>query len=320
MVIQVVATVLMATMVSTTTAVAGLGDAVTNTWSESATPSPSPVMESHAYRLPADDYPLAKCLDGSQGMYYWRSGSGSGLNKFYIHQEGGGFCKNPADCARRSFTYLGSTRHNATDAWKRRMNLTWVQPIFDTDPEVNPLLANWNHVYIVSCDGGYFAGQNSTQVLVPDPRSVGNTTSNTTLELHFAGKHILDAVLFDLVVQRDLEWATDIVFGGCSAGAISTYAHIDYVAEQLYGNGRGLAPGARVVGMADSGFYPAIPLFVNEKEWAFHAQNMTTLSQDCLADNEDEPHRCLFAEVNSKYVGSTYCVADDVLLMNLCMY
>ena len=36
----------------------------------------------------------AVCLDGSPGLYYHRPGTGTGAKKWYIHQEGGGWCSS----------------------------------------------------------------------------------------------------------------------------------------------------------------------------------------------------------------------------------
>ena len=51
---------------------------------------------------------MAVCLDGTPGVYYIAKGTGDGVNKWYIHHEGGGWCVNNADCLGRSNTTLGS--------------------------------------------------------------------------------------------------------------------------------------------------------------------------------------------------------------------
>jgi hypothetical protein len=51
----------------------------------------------------------AVCLDGTPGMYYHRNGTGTGANKWYIHQEGGGWCSSVASCQGRSLMSLGSS-------------------------------------------------------------------------------------------------------------------------------------------------------------------------------------------------------------------
>ena len=75
----------------------------------------------------------ALCLDGSPGLYYHRSGTGSGEGKWYIHQEGGGWCSSVGACQGRSLTNLGSSvNYTATVS----MNSGY----FSMDPAVNPLM------------------------------------------------------------------------------------------------------------------------------------------------------------------------------------
>merc|ERR1712137_260914 len=44
----------------------------------------------------------AVCLDGTPGAYYFQQGSGDGVNKWYIHHQGGGWCESMDDCWSRS--------------------------------------------------------------------------------------------------------------------------------------------------------------------------------------------------------------------------
>ena len=43
----------------------------------------------------------AVCLDGTPGLYYHRPGTSTGAKKWYIHQEGGGWCSDVAACHGR---------------------------------------------------------------------------------------------------------------------------------------------------------------------------------------------------------------------------
>ena len=75
----------------------------------------------------------ALCLDGSPGLYYHRAGTGSGAAKWYIHQEGGGWCSSVGACADRSLTSLGSSvNYTAT--------ISTNAGYFSMDPAVNPLM------------------------------------------------------------------------------------------------------------------------------------------------------------------------------------
>ena len=160
--------------------------------------------------------------------------------------------------------------------------------MFSTDAARNPLLHDWNHVFLAYCDGAYFSGDNATRTLV------GGT------ELFFRGRRVLDGTLEHLA-KGGMAMATDVVLGGCSAGGIATFAHLDYVAAKL----AVMAPGARVVGLADSGFYADVPYFTDKKAFALNVQNATaTLSSSCLAEHATAPHKCLVAEVNARFLAT----------------
>ena len=45
------------------------------------------------------------------------------------------------------------------------------------------------------------------------------------MELHWRGKHILKAMIDDLLNNRGLAKATDIVISGCSAGGLASKTH-----------------------------------------------------------------------------------------------
>ena len=90
------------------------------------------------------------CLDGSAPGYFIGKGSGSSANKWILHQEGGGWCYDTADCYNRSKTDLGSSNY-----WKDTITLGG---IFSDKESVNGQFYNWNVVFMGYCDGGSFAG------------------------------------------------------------------------------------------------------------------------------------------------------------------
>ena len=60
--------------------------------------------------LSSDQYPTARCLDGSPGAYYLRKGTPG--NKTWVFMlEGGGLCSHKDDCTERSTTDLGSSKN-----------------------------------------------------------------------------------------------------------------------------------------------------------------------------------------------------------------
>ena len=64
---------------------------------------------------------------------------------------GGGWCFSTADCYARSTTQFGTTT-----VWAETAEFFG---IFSDDPDINPDFYNWNHVFVIYCDGGLFAGE-----------------------------------------------------------------------------------------------------------------------------------------------------------------
>lgn len=251
----------------------------------------------------------AKCLDGTPAAYYYRKGVGDGANKWYIHHQGGGWCENLDDCLGRSHTGLGSSNGypNATG-----LNGGY----FDPHPVVNPMMYNWNMVWMRYCDGGSFSGNNET------------VTTYKSKQLFFRGKRVREAVYDSLIQEYGLGHATDAVISGCSAGGLATFIHTDQWCDALKRDADSHA-GVKCVGMPDSGFfldyqYPGNTTqattavgasqlgntpsgtYHSGLKWLFSAMNTTSgLNQDCVASkvglDDDHAYLCQFAEHTSVF-------------------
>eukprot|EP01062_Namystynia_karyoxenos_P077487 TRINITY_DN781_c0_g1_i1.p1 TRINITY_DN781_c0_g1~~TRINITY_DN781_c0_g1_i1.p1 ORF type:complete len:395 (+),score=140.66 TRINITY_DN781_c0_g1_i1:63-1247(+) len=234
----------------------------------------------------------AVCLDGTPGVFYYRKGTGSGANKWYIHHQGGGWCESLDDCLMRSHGSLGSSKDDGA---------TTVQAggYFSTEETVNPLMWNWNSVYIRYCDGGSFSGANAT------------VTEYKGASLHFRGSLIRQGVVATLKRDHGLTRATDAVISGCSAGGLATYLHTDQWCDAL--------PGAKCVGLPDSGFFldyqapktvadTTIPgNYHDGLSWVFNQMNATSgINQDCIKarSKAGDAYLCIFAEHTSVYTHS----------------
>ena len=97
------------------------------------------------------DHREAKCMDGSQSAYYLSSGFGSGSNKWLIFFQGGGWCYDIERCCTRLRTRLGSSLKYAK---QMDMNQVYKSRVRSD----NPLMYNWNIVYVPYCDSSSFAG------------------------------------------------------------------------------------------------------------------------------------------------------------------
>lgn len=91
-----------------------------------------------------------------------------------------------------------------------------------TDPAVNPFY-NWNVVELMYCDGGSFSGERASPLITADGT-----------QLHFRGAAILRAYQDALLgAEYGLGLATDVVVGGCSAGALAALMQCDRWANRL---------------------------------------------------------------------------------------
>jgi len=161
----------------------------------------------------------ARCLDGSPYSYYISKGSSP--TKFYFNHQGGGWCQDLNECAGRAKTTLGSSVN-----WTKTVDMG---DGCSRDSNANPLMKDWTFVYLPYCDGGSFTGDATS----------GN--------LYFQGLKIRQATSASLKATVGFDKATDIVVGGCSAGGLAAYLHVDWWASQ--------APRAKARGLPDSGFF-----------------------------------------------------------------
>eukprot|EP00123_Amoebidium_parasiticum_P011153 comp20540_c0_seq1/m.26340 comp20540_c0_seq1/g.26340 ORF comp20540_c0_seq1/g.26340 comp20540_c0_seq1/m.26340 type:complete len:397 (-) comp20540_c0_seq1:379-1569(-) len=228
----------------------------------------------------------AVCIDGSPYKYYIRPGSGAGANKWYIHHQGGGWCMSPRDCLGRSKGGLGSSKSFGAQTY-------YDYDYFSQDPEVNPLMHDWNSVYLNYCDGGSFSGHRV------EPLDVDGTP------LYFRGGVILQNVIKDLLTNHGLNAATEVVIGGSSAGGLSTYFHLDTWASQIPAT-------ARVTGLPECGYFlewssgQAVD-YKKGMQWVYSTMNSTT-NAGCMAMHAvtSDQWRCIFAEHVVPYIRTPF--------------
>jgi len=140
------------------------------------------------------------------------------------------------------------------------------------------------------CDGSSFSGNLENAV-------VFNNTN-----LFFRGIRVLNANFADLLQNRGLSNANQVILTGCSAGGLSTYLHLDYV--------RTLIPQhIPLHGLADAGWFldaPSVsnvPFYRQSMQWGFQAWNSTNgVNQACIDDNQGQEWKCIFAPYTYPYI------------------
>jgi len=225
-------------------------------------------------------YPNARCLDGSMAGYYLREGSS--LQRYLIFFQGGGWCYdqecNPPtrngtlrNCRERAKTRLGSSK----DWWKHK-KFSWGMQ--SGDWYRNPVFYNWTLVYVPYCDGASLTGSAEVE------------------GLHFRGKDIRAALIDTLKATSNISSADMVVLSGGSAGASTVLWHGDEMAERL-----GL--GSRVVAIPDAGFFLDLRDERGVDCWPSQMRSLMDtiggyddLHQACLSTFPTQKWKCMFPE------------------------
>jgi hypothetical protein len=230
-------------------------------------------------RLDTAKFPLAQCLDGSQGSYYFRPSS-AGSTKTKIFYQGGGWCVSDGDCYARSLTSIGTSNGLAPTSPEPA---GYCGSAFLSDnATVNPTTADWNAIFVPYCDGSAYTGSRLAPV---------NFTHDSSQHsyIYYRGAYVRDGLIADWLAQGIIgPTTTDIAIGGCSAGGHAVWLHLDAHAEKMRAGG--VPAAARITGLSDAGFFLdhvteggsqyRSQLF----EWGFGAWNATpALSASCIA-------------------------------------
>ena len=111
----------------------------------------------------------------------------------------------------------------------------------------------------------------------------------------------------DLLENRGMMDATDIILGGCSSGGLSVFLNIDFVSEYIMEKTGKDETEINIMGMADSGFfynYEAPANFSDAMRYLYNSQNMS-INKYCIAeygDNSDEYFNCVYAQNVTPYI------------------
>lgn len=96
--------------------------------------------------------------------------------------------------------------------------------------KINPLLYNWNTVFVRYCDGGSYAGNSIVSARVSSSESqIYNRT------LYFKGKNNRDATIHELLSKHKMGEASDVLISGCSAGGLGVLFGADKISSTIAG-------------------------------------------------------------------------------------
>ena len=237
-------------------------------------------------------------LDGSPYGFYFQP-SPTGSKRWTISIEGGGWCYNEGSCWHRSKTHLGTSKNLPRTGG--RCTCMNVHPSAGGDGQ---LVDDCNCVRMAYLDGASFSGYRA------EPWPVPGSPNNETL--YFRGIKNLDATLDFLLWQtpeNGMDQATEVVVTGISAGALSTFLHLDRIAQAVHT----VKSDCRVYGAPMAGYFldhatfpgvtptPATPSnYTDEMAYIYNMQNLTFgtdggLTKACESAFPDAPHYCFMS-------------------------
>lgn len=170
--------------------------------------------------------------------------------------------------------------------------------------------ATFNIAYVKYCDGGSFTGD------VEAPIVVKSEQKNT--KIYYRGRRILDALFEELLTSRGLDKASQLLFAGCSAGALTTYVHADYVSALMTRR----VPSVTTVALADAMFslhhdaFPAIVqnYYTQQFTWGYTAWNSSaSINQRCKAayGGDQSAWQCFHGAIAARYVETPLFIANS---------
>ncbi len=181
----------------------------------------------------------AMCMDGSIPGYYFRSGytrnGDVGHLKMVIYFEGGGLCagdNSTISSALPNCQDVMNSEFGSSNGYDTTLKL--VDDIFELNSD-NPLLRNWGAAYLPSCDGSF----------------LGDVEAQQSTGAYYRGKRIIDAFIQDLIDNRGLSDATDVLLSGCGFGGVAVMNLADKIRNSIHS----VNPNAKVGVLVDSAIY-----------------------------------------------------------------
>jgi hypothetical protein len=151
--------------------------------------------------------PAALCVDGTLPAYWYRPGTGSGINEWVIWFGGGGACDSQADCA----VYI-SKNGSPVLVSSNGFGPTSGKGITSAASSTNPALYNANMIYLHYCSADTWVG---------NQLGVGPYNPNDSSTWNFEGRRNAVAFIESLMeAYPGLNTASQIILGGDSSGGV----------------------------------------------------------------------------------------------------
>mmetsp|Transcript_1050 Transcript_1050/g.2606 ORF Transcript_1050/g.2606 Transcript_1050/m.2606 type:complete len:484 (+) Transcript_1050:244-1695(+) len=301
---------------------------------ELAEPSPTILPDGRLVKVEVTGY--GRCLDGSWPVYYFAYGAQP--TKWVIELEGGDWCtrfdrgddsrERSKDERRNCFDRreLGGLQGGTTKEDPEYLDIKEMgdqAAHLSSNSNRNPMMHDWNKVFVRNCDGSSFTSSRPGIFTGADDGDDDDDNDG----LYMQGKQILDGVVSDLLFNKHLGHAREVVIAGCSAGGLAVMIHADSIAERIRGNALNLrrpdAADIKIRALADSGFFLAESCGDGDQdyharmEWLYENHNsLGGLNPKCVAsygENATDYHMCLFAEVAVRHLETPLFIAQSIM-------
>mmetsp|Transcript_7523 Transcript_7523/g.19036 ORF Transcript_7523/g.19036 Transcript_7523/m.19036 type:complete len:487 (+) Transcript_7523:75-1535(+) len=259
----------------------------------------------------------AVCLDGTPGAFYISQTpvAHRKTGQWVIHLQGGGWCYDEPTCYNRSVDTrfginLGSSAHflpNQTEA-----DLL-ISGMLSENCTENPTFCNFNFVLAKYCDGTSFSGNREDPVVYTD-------ASGKQTKMWFRGRRILDAILDTLIEDFSLDFASEILLSGDSAGGLAVFNHANYVHRRVQRSRPHRSEGLKFRLAPSSGFFlyhqnvGGKPVWQEQMRYLFHMSNWTLTDNECLETYAgDLQWLCLFPQNLYKFIDPPIFILNSAL-------
>merc|ERR1712227_387619 len=168
--------------------------------------APPPTTTTVLDRVSLAAYPLAQCNNGNPAVYY-KPKEPTGPKKALIYLQGGGVCfpsdEGSRNCDKRceNKPYQCAAKNDTTIDLRENK---FYNSIFNEGQDRNPAFYDFAKIYVPYC----------TSVLHSGTREASSATKGGV----FYGKHVVEAVIDDLIANSWIKEAEKVVMIGTSAG------------------------------------------------------------------------------------------------------
>lgn len=183
--------------------------------------------------------------------------------------------------------------------------------IFSPDENINPAFHDFAHLYVPYCSSDLYSGTRNA-----------STETNGRV---FYGKHIIQAIIDDLIADNWIQQAEKVVLIGTSAGGSGVFVNCDMVAEKIQA---ATSPSPDIKCVADGPFSPQAALLDDldcsdndDANINFYEEHNAVPDQSCL-DQAADSSICLSLALSYSYISTPMMVlgsaTDTNTLKNVC--